>query len=256
MPDLDLATCEIDPGIKIFCAYDAYVRLSALRPHPQNPNQHPLEQLRLLWKLIGGAGEKSHGWRAAIVVSNRSGFVTKGHGRLLAARYGGMLGAPVHFQDYESEEQEIADLMADNMIQELSFMDKTIVDANIAELKKLNESFDLELLGKLPSPKELADSINQLTKGAAVEKKDQTGQYPIVAKLNEHYDYLVIITENETDQAFLRNLLGVRYERSAKQREIGIGRVRRFSDFMESIRANRDSLFQAGEQYNDTPPVE
>ena len=52
-----------------------------LVPHPRNPNKHGDNQIALLAKIIG-----NQGWRNPIVVSERSGFIVAGHGRLGAAR--------------------------------------------------------------------------------------------------------------------------------------------------------------------------
>ena len=68
--------------IKIMCSYDNLVDPYELIENPKNPNRHPEKQIEILAKLI-----KSQGFRRPIVVSNRSGFVTVGHGRLLAAKY-------------------------------------------------------------------------------------------------------------------------------------------------------------------------
>ena len=100
-------------GVAVYCAHDKIVDTDSLVGNPRNPNKHPKEQITALAKII-----KRQGWRHPIVVSNRSGFVVKGHGRLLAAKEIGAKQVPVDFQDYESEASEYADLMADNKIQE------------------------------------------------------------------------------------------------------------------------------------------
>ena len=76
------------------------------------------------------------------MVSNRSGFVVKGHGRLLVAKELGAKQVPVDYQDYESEASEYADLMADNKIQEFSELDMKM-SADI--LQDIKDSGDIEL---------------------------------------------------------------------------------------------------------------
>lgn len=71
--------------IPVFCAHDEIVDTLKLVPNPKNPNKHPQEQIELLTRII-----KATGWRQPITVSKRSGFVVKGHGRLLAAVGGGL----------------------------------------------------------------------------------------------------------------------------------------------------------------------
>ena len=98
-------------GVPVFCAHDAIVPLKEIQPNPKNPNQHPPEQIKLLASII-----RATGWRAPITVSKRSGLVTKGHGRLMAAELEDLTEAPVDYQDYASEAEELADLTADNRI--------------------------------------------------------------------------------------------------------------------------------------------
>jgi ParB-like chromosome segregation protein Spo0J len=111
-----------------------------LVPNPRNPNQHPQKQIELLAKII-----KNQGWRAPITVSNGSGFVVRGHGRLLAAQFLGVSQVPVDRQDYESEAAEWADLIADNRIAELSSVDPTMLTELLEELGA--GEIDMELTG-------------------------------------------------------------------------------------------------------------
>lgn len=116
--------------IKVHCAHDRMVNIRELVPNPRNPNTHPKEQIELLAEII-----KTTGWRAPITVSTLSGMVVKGHGRLMAAELLGCEAVPVDFQDYENESLELADLMADNRISELSEIDHK-------KLLNLFEEFD------------------------------------------------------------------------------------------------------------------
>lgn len=104
--------------IPVFCAFDELVDMEKIIPNPKNPNQHPPEQVSLLAKII-----RAQGWRAPITVSNRSGFVVRGHGRLMAAHALGIDKAPVDYQNYATEAEEYADLVADNRLSELSEME-------------------------------------------------------------------------------------------------------------------------------------
>lgn len=104
--------------ITVHCAYDEMVTIERCIPNPRNPNTHPKKQLELLSKIINGQG-----WRAPITISRRSGFIVRGHGRLSAAKLLGLSEVPVDWQDYESEAEEYADLIADNRLAELSEID-------------------------------------------------------------------------------------------------------------------------------------
>lgn len=103
--------------VAVHCSFTEMRPLETLVENPRNPNKHNDAQLRLLGRVIGGAG-----WRSPIVVSKRSGFIVKGHGRFQAALAAGMTHAPVDVQDYATEADEWADMIADNRLAELSAM--------------------------------------------------------------------------------------------------------------------------------------
>ena len=116
-------------GVAVFCAHDAIVDASTLIPNPKNPNQHPDNQIQLLGRII-----RQTGWRAPITVSTRSGFIVKGHGRLDAAMLEGFKEVPVDFQNYASEAEEYADLVADNRIAELAEIDQQMLADIFADI--------------------------------------------------------------------------------------------------------------------------
>ena len=109
-------------NIPVFCAYDKIVNIEKIKPNPANPNKHPEEQIEALAQNI-----KTIGWRYPITVSNQSGMIVKGHGRLMAAKFLGVKEIPVDYQNYSSDEEEMADLLFDNKIQELSETDRKIL---------------------------------------------------------------------------------------------------------------------------------
>ena len=125
-------------GIACYCRFDAAVDIENVTGHPRNPNKHGDEQIALLAKIV-----KSSGWRNPICVSNRSGFVIKGHGRLLAARALGVDKVPVEYQDYESEAAEYQDMIADNRIAELAERDMGIIKDLLEELDTGADDMDL-----------------------------------------------------------------------------------------------------------------
>lgn len=130
-------TCD---NVAVFCAFDEMRPIESLVEHPANTNQHPERQIALLAKVI-----YQQGWRAPITVSNRSGYIVRGHGRLAAARLLACAEVPVDFQDYEDEAHELADLIADNRIAELGHLD---LSATLDLVQSLDDGdFDLELTG-------------------------------------------------------------------------------------------------------------
>jgi len=124
--------------MKLNCSYTDVLDVATLVENPKNNNKHPAKQIELLAKIIDFQGQRS-----PIVVSNRSGFITKGHGRLMAIRKLGWDKCAVDRQDYENEAQEYADLIADNKIAELAEFDEALM---IDGLKDLDIT-DFDLLG-------------------------------------------------------------------------------------------------------------
>jgi DNA modification methylase len=116
-----------------------FVDIESLIPNPKNNNKHPKEQIERLSKLI-----KYQGFRNPLVVSNRSGFVLCGHGRIEAAKLAGMKKVPVMYQDFENEAQEYAYLTSDNAIASWAELDLSAVST---EMLDLGPDFDIDLLG-------------------------------------------------------------------------------------------------------------
>lgn len=159
-------------GIPVFCAHDAIVPIEKVIPNPRNPNTHPAEQIKLLGRIIQAAG-----WRQPITVSNRSGFIVKGHGRLLAAQRAGLTEVPVDYQEYANEAEEYADLIADNRLAELSEIDTELL-ADIFQDIDLSE-IPAELTGYTES------EINDLTAALADELDDTTNEDVTVPEVQE-----------------------------------------------------------------------
>ncbi len=121
------------------CAYDDMVEVSKLRLHPKNRNKHPESQIERLAEIL-----QYQGFRAPIRVSKLSGFVTGGHGRIAAAKLNGWEQVPVNYQEYASEEQEYADLVADNSIALWAELDLKGIGEDILQF---GPDWNIELLG-------------------------------------------------------------------------------------------------------------
>lgn len=156
-------------GVPVYCAHDEIVDVVALIPNPKNPNTHPDEQIRLLGSII-----RHQGWRAPITVSTRSGFMVKGHGRLSAALLEGFKEVPVDFQNYATEADEYADLVADNRIAELAEIDQKKLAEIFAEID--TTELPMEMTGY--TEKEAADIASALSEALTEDEQKEPDEIP------------------------------------------------------------------------------
>lgn len=206
--------------IRVYCACDEIVDIDKLIPNPDNPNFHPVDQIERLAKII------ANGWRQPITVSRRSGMIVKGHGRLEAALLLETPEVPVDYQDYKSEAEEMADLLADNRLAELAQTDEDMLESLLGD--DMFEGFDIELTGYDEAPEDIINNIQN--EGRVIPDMEK--------RLYEHHDYIVIVFDQMHD--FLKgcSVLGVRKVNAAfvkGQRKIGIGRVVKGKKFLELI---------------------
>lgn len=164
--------------MKIRCEYEKLVALKDLKPHPKNRNKHPKDQVARLSKILD-----HQGMRRPLIVSNQSGFIISGHGRLLAAQHLGWKEIPVDFQDYDTPEQEYADLQADNAIALWAALD--IAEIN-ADLKDLGADFDLDLLGIRNFKIDVVEGGGNTDQDALPEKVEARTKLGDIFQLGQH----------------------------------------------------------------------
>ena len=127
-------------GIPVHCAHARLADVTTLVANPRNPNKHGDAQVALLAKII-----RHQGWRAPITISKRSGFIVTGHGRLQAALLLQVEKVPVDEQDFATEADEWAHLIADNRIAELADVDRAMLRDLAEELD--TGDFDMDVTG-------------------------------------------------------------------------------------------------------------
>ena len=221
--------------IPVFCAHDEIVPVEKLVPNPKNPNEHPDEQIDLLAKII-----KATGWRQPITVSKRSGFVVKGHGRLLAAIRGGLASVPVDYQEYANEAEEYADLVADNRIAELSEISNDKLRDIFADVDFSETSIDLTGYTEADLA-ELLDEAEQ-----AEEDEEIEGEVKFTEVLREEHNYIVLYFDNEVDWLQAQSLFNLETVKGLSTRKDGkitkgndirgIGRVLNGAKALEDLR--------------------
>lgn len=114
------------------------IPIDEIVPNPKNRNTHSKEQIERLCEII-----RYQGFRIPLIVSNRSGLLVSGHGRLAAARKLGLETLPVIYQDFENEEQEYTAGISDNAIASWAELDLSGINTDIGELGP----FDIDMLG-------------------------------------------------------------------------------------------------------------
>jgi DNA modification methylase len=159
--------------LQVYCAYDDLVNVTELKPNPQNPNAHPDLQIEKLAAIIDGQG-----WRHPITVSRLSGFIVAGHARLAAAIHLGVDSVPVDYQDFKSEAEELAVLVADNIIQEFNETDHEKLAGVLTQLEEAD--YDLELTALEPS--DLDDYIRGQNGRPGLTPDDEIPAPPPVTK--------------------------------------------------------------------------
>ena len=116
-----------------------FVNTNSLIPHPKNMHEHSSDQIDRLCKII-----EYQGFRTPLTVQKGTDLIVCGHGRLLAAKQLGMKEVPVIYQEFESEAQLYAHIVADNAIGKDTWATLDLAKINL-EIKELD--LDTELLG-------------------------------------------------------------------------------------------------------------
>jgi len=172
------------------------VDIDSIVPNPKNANRHSIEQIKRLEKLI-----KYQGFRNPLIVSNRTGFLVVGHGRLEAAINLGMKQVPVIKQDFESEAQEYAYLISDNEIARWAELDLHSVYTEMENIKIV----DIDMLGienfELPEIDENKDSDELYTRKVESPIYEPTEEKPSIKSLYDTDKYYSLI--NNIDKSEL-----------------------------------------------------
>lgn len=154
------------------------VPVTDIKPHPRNANKHSKDQIERLAKII-----EYSGFRQPLVVSNLSGLLISGHGRLEAAVQLGMNEVPVIFEDFENEDMELQHLTADNATASWAELDLSIVNQLVPEL---GPDFDLDMLGIKDFVLEPADKEGLTDPDSVPSNVDTRVKLGDVWRLGEH----------------------------------------------------------------------
>jgi len=173
---------------KIYCSYDKLIPVSELKPHPRNPATHPAAQIKLLAQIISKAG-----WRSAITVSARSGYVIAGHGRLQAAIAGGFTVAPVDCQEFPDDAAEVAHLVADNRIASLAEINSDALGKLLRDYQGIDPAmiaYDPKALDALLKANPAADLAGVIKAETEHRTEDTLDPEAVIASLTGHVQRL------------------------------------------------------------------
>lgn len=128
-----------DKNIDIKSKEIKLVPTKSLKVRKKNRNNHPQHQIEALAEHF-----KYQGFRNPIIISNQSGQIVCGNGRLLAAIRAGLKEVPVIYQDFDSDAQEYAYHVADNGLSLWAELDMQGINLDIPDL---GPEFSIDMLG-------------------------------------------------------------------------------------------------------------
>ena len=202
------ARATTEEGVPVFCSFDELVNVKELKPNPKNPNKHNDRQISLLADII-----RSTGWRQPITVSKRSGLMVKGHGRRLAAIQAGFTTVPVEYQEYNSEAEEHADLIADNRIAELAELDMERLVEMVENMEETDVPVELTGFTAADLQKiidELSGEVGEEVTDDAADSTDEPDQEkPVYSKLGDlwHLGSHRLLCGSATEPADIERLM-------------------------------------------------
>ena len=161
-----------------------------------------------------------------ITVSNRSGLIVKGHGRLIAAFKAGISHAPIDYQDYETDDMEYADMIADNKLAELAELDNKA-------LEKLIKGMSIDAL-EFTALNE--DELKNIFGGREPDAENPEVEFS--KELLLEHNYVVLYFDNAFDWQVAIDKFGLKKVKDyidSPGRPTGIGRVIRGSEWLDKI---------------------
>ncbi len=147
--------------------------------------------------------------------------------------------------------EEIIDVRVPNRALSQQERQEVILSDNVHEgewdrqiLEDLFSDIDLDEIGinlnAIALPDELLDSPGDDEIQEATE--EEAAKYPIVAKFSEKYDAFVIVSDNEVDANYIRELLKLEVMKSYKSTAVGRTAVIQGHKFIEILKNIRDGV--------------
>lgn len=149
-----------------------------VKVNPKNRNKHSKEQIDRLVEII-----TYQGFRAPLLISNRTGLLVAGHGRLEAAKQLKLKEVPVMFQDFDDEAQEYAAMVSDNAIASWSELDLSGINLDIGDL---GPDFNIDLLGIKNFTVDVAEKVPLCDEDEVPDQVEPKAKLGDIYKLGSH----------------------------------------------------------------------
>lgn len=194
-----------------------------LKPHPNNSRLHPAEQLAAL-----EASFREFGFNGLVVI-DEGDVILAGHGRTTAAIRADLAEIPCKVVRGWSDDKKRAFVIADNQIADGSVWDDAMLLHELQHLAGSTEvditQFGISLDDLLPQAgpptttetmrtAEQRTTAREMPADEAAYREEMAdkrtpGQAPIVPMYAEHHQAFVIVCDNEIDEAWIRQRLGL-----------------------------------------------
>ena len=241
----DIYLESYDSGVEpipVKCRFTELKPVSEIIPNPDNVKYHPEEQV----ERIAGAIQEN-GWRQPIVISSTSGYIIKGEGRYRASQLLKLVSVPIEIQNYDNEDAELTDLVADNMagegvsydVDRIRRLQKKLDTNRRRKALALDKRTQIRVDNMTNRPEESTSSeqvdINRLRQRSIASVRDRSERsIPEMETLPyEHHDYVMFSFTNSRDFITVCTKLGIGRVKftlpetvsNSEVEKVGIGRV-------------------------------
>ena len=190
-------------------------KLSELKPYANNPRKNK--------GAVQGVADsiKEFGFKNPIVI-DKDGVIVAGHTRYEAAKQLGYKSVPCIIADDLTDEQIKAFRLVDNKTAEKAEWDLPKLDLELMEIQGIDMEKWFDELGE--------DEEKKKEKESMLESME--------LKAFEHYDYLVIVFDNQMDWLNVVNMFGLHKVNAGygATKKVGVGRVVTGKRFFEAVR--------------------
>lgn len=175
------------------------------------------------------------GQHRPVVVQRGTNKIVIGNHMVEAAQAIGWREITVTYVD-DDDETALRRSLADNLVADRSGW-------NDDQLESLLRELDVEDAKELPG---LTNQLDRLLKDVAEESAlPEKPLLPLEPRAGEGYSYCVIVAQNELDNNWLRNVLGVGRTRSYKSTAVGQSHVLTLEQFKRAL----NEMIERGEPY-------